>query len=66
VLLWTVRIGLIAAFGSTSTQAASLTLMNRRARPDTYKSPRDYVAADFAPARCGGPASSSACSSCST
>ena len=28
--------------------AASLTLMNRRARPDTYKSTRDYVAADFA------------------
>ena len=48
VLLWTVRIGLIAAFAFHIHAAASLTLMNRRARPDTYKSPRDYVAADFA------------------
>jgi succinate dehydrogenase / fumarate reductase cytochrome b subunit len=48
VLLWTFRIGLIAAFAFHIHAAASLTLMNRRARPDAYKSPRDYVAADFA------------------
>ncbi len=28
--------------------AAQLTAMNRRARPERYRSPRDYVAADFA------------------
>ena len=28
--------------------AYSLTLINRRARPEAYRSKRDYVAADFA------------------
>jgi succinate dehydrogenase / fumarate reductase cytochrome b subunit len=48
VLLWTFRIGLIAAFVLHIHAAAALTVLNRRARPDTYKSPRDYIAADFA------------------
>ncbi len=48
VLLWTVRIGLLAAFVFHIHAAATLTIMNRKARPETYKSRRDYVAADFA------------------
>jgi len=48
LLLWTVRIGLIAAFVFHIHAAASLTILNRRARPDAYKSKRDYIAADFA------------------
>ena len=48
VLLWTVRIGLVAAFVFHIHAAATLTIMNRKARPETYKSQRDYVAADFA------------------
>jgi len=43
-----VRIGLIAAFVFHIHAAASLTIQNRRARPDSYKSKRDYIAADFA------------------
>jgi succinate dehydrogenase / fumarate reductase cytochrome b subunit len=48
VLLWTIRIVLIAAFAFHIHAAATLTIMNRKARPDAYKSPRDYIAADFA------------------
>jgi succinate dehydrogenase / fumarate reductase cytochrome b subunit len=48
VLLWTVRIGLILAFVFHIHAAATLTILNRKARPDTYKSKRDYIAADFA------------------
>ena len=48
VLLWTVRLGLVAAFVFHIHAAASLTILNRRARPDTYKSKRDYIAASFA------------------
>jgi len=48
VLLWTVRLGLVAAFVFHIHAAASLTILNRRARPDTYKSKRDYIAANFA------------------
>jgi succinate dehydrogenase / fumarate reductase cytochrome b subunit len=47
-LLWTVRIVLIAAFVLHIHAAYSLTVMNRRARPVAYQSPRDYVAASFA------------------
>jgi succinate dehydrogenase / fumarate reductase, cytochrome b subunit len=47
-LLWAIRTGLIAAFVFHIHAAATLTIINRRARPDPYKSPRDYVAADFA------------------
>ena len=48
VLLWTFRLGLIAAFVIHIHAAASLTILNRKARPDSYKSRQDYVAADFA------------------
>jgi succinate dehydrogenase / fumarate reductase cytochrome b subunit len=48
VLLWIVRVGLIAAFVIHIVAAAQLTRMNRRARPVHYQSPRDYVAANFA------------------
>ena len=37
--------------------------MNRRARPVGYEASREYAAADFAAARCAGPASSSRSSS---
>ena len=47
-LLWTVRIGLILAFVFHIHAAYSLTVMNRRARPQVYKSKRDYIAADWA------------------
>jgi succinate dehydrogenase / fumarate reductase cytochrome b subunit len=48
VLLWTIRTVLFLAFVFHIHAAYSLTMMNRRARPDGYKSKRDYVAADFA------------------
>jgi succinate dehydrogenase / fumarate reductase, cytochrome b subunit len=47
-LLWTIRTGLIAAFFFHIHAAYGLTRMNMAARPDRYKSKRDYVAADFA------------------
>ena len=42
------RLVLIAALVLHVTTAYQLTVMNRRARPERYKSPRDYVVADFA------------------
>jgi len=48
VLLWTLRIGLIAAFVLHLHSAYSLTILNRKARPQRYQSKRDYVAANFA------------------
>src|SRR5262245_19954845 len=48
VLLWTLRIGLIAAFVFHLWSAYSLTVLNRRARPQRYASKRDYVAANIA------------------
>jgi succinate dehydrogenase / fumarate reductase cytochrome b subunit len=48
VVLWIMRIGLIAAFAVHIVAAASLTRMNRRARPVGYQSTREYVSADFA------------------
>ena len=48
VTLWIVRIGLSAAFALHIHAAYSLTLMNRRARPDDYAGGRDNVTADFA------------------
>jgi len=48
VLLWGVRLGLIAAFVLHIVAAAQLTRMNQRARPVKYQSQRDYVAANFA------------------
>src|SRR3954465_822231 len=47
-LLWAVRIVLIVALVVHLHAAYALTQMNRRARPETYRSKRDYVAADFA------------------
>jgi succinate dehydrogenase / fumarate reductase cytochrome b subunit len=47
-LLWAVRIVLIAAVAVHVHAAYVLTLVNRRARPSAYRSPRDYVAASFA------------------
>jgi succinate dehydrogenase / fumarate reductase cytochrome b subunit len=48
VLLWGMRLGLIAAFALHIISAYQLTMMNRRARPVKYQAPRDYVAANFA------------------
>src|SRR5919204_2677770 len=47
-LLWTVRTVLLAALVVHLHAAYSLAVVNRRARPDAYRSPRDYVAASFA------------------
>ena len=47
-LLWGVRITLLAALAVHLHAAYSLTMINRRARPEAYRSKRDYVAADFA------------------
>src|SRR5262249_34721862 len=48
VVLWILRTVLITAFALHIWSAYSLTLMNRRARPVPYQSPRDYAAASFA------------------
>jgi len=48
VILWLLRTGLIVAFLLHIHAAYSLTLMNRRARPDDYQGPRTYVAANYA------------------
>ncbi|HEY6627900.1 MAG TPA: hypothetical protein VI193_02825, partial [Acidimicrobiia bacterium] len=48
VVLWLLRTGLIVAFLLHIQAAYSLTLMNRRARPDDYHGPRQYVAANYA------------------
>jgi len=47
-LLWGVRVALIAAVVAHIIAAYQLTMINRRARPEAYRSKRDYVAADFA------------------
>lgn len=48
VALWLMRIGLIAAFAIHIHAAYGLTRINAKARPVRYKSPRDYVAVNFA------------------
>ncbi len=48
VALWILRTGLIVAFLFHIHAAYSLTLMNRRARPEEYRGPRHYVAANYA------------------
>jgi succinate dehydrogenase / fumarate reductase cytochrome b subunit len=48
VTLWLLRLGLIVAIALHVHAATTLTIMNRRARPVRYQSPRDYVAANFA------------------
>lgn len=47
-LLWLVRAVLAGAFVFHIHAAVSLTRMNRKARPERYQSPRDYIAADYA------------------
>jgi succinate dehydrogenase / fumarate reductase cytochrome b subunit len=47
-LLWAVGIVLVAAAVVHIHSAYALTLVNRRARSQAYRSPRDYVAASFA------------------
>ena len=48
VVLWILRIGLIVALVAHVHAAATLTIMNRKARPTSYQSSRDYVAVNFA------------------
>jgi succinate dehydrogenase / fumarate reductase cytochrome b subunit len=48
VALWILRTGLIVAFLLHIHTAYSLTIMNRRARPVDYHSPRTYIAASYA------------------
>lgn len=48
VALWLLRIGLIGAFAVHIHCAYGLTVINRKARPVKYQSPRDYVAVSFA------------------
>ena len=47
-VLWILRLGLITMFALHIHSAYSLTRMNRKARPVKYKSPRDYVAVNWA------------------
>lgn len=48
VTLWLMRVGLIGAVALHIHSAYGLTVINRKARPVQYQSPRDYVAANFA------------------
>ncbi len=48
VTIWILRLVLIVALVVHVHAAYALTVMNRQARPTTYQSHRDYVAADFA------------------
>jgi succinate dehydrogenase / fumarate reductase cytochrome b subunit len=47
-LLWTIRSVLFLAFVLHLHSAYALTVINKKARPQTYQSKRDYVAANFA------------------
>lgn len=48
IVLWVLRTGLIVAFALHVLAAYQLTIMNRRARPEDYRGPRTYVAANYA------------------
>jgi succinate dehydrogenase / fumarate reductase, cytochrome b subunit len=48
VVLWILRTGLIVMFALHIHAAYALTVMNRRARPDDYRGPRHYIAANYA------------------
>ncbi|HET8931678.1 MAG TPA: succinate dehydrogenase cytochrome b subunit, partial [Acidimicrobiales bacterium] len=48
VTLWLLRIGVIVAVVLHIHAAVTLTIQNRKARPVTYASKRDYIAADYA------------------
>ncbi|MEI7623814.1 MAG: succinate dehydrogenase cytochrome b subunit [Actinomycetes bacterium] len=47
-VLWILRAGLLAAFALHIQSAYALTRINHKARPIDYKSPRDYVAVNWA------------------
>jgi succinate dehydrogenase / fumarate reductase, cytochrome b subunit len=47
-LLWILRAGLTLAFALHVHAAFALTLLNRRARPQGYRSQRDYLVANYA------------------
>ncbi len=47
-MLWAARVVLLLAVGVHIHAAYALTRINRRARPEIYRSKRDFVAADFA------------------
>lgn len=47
-VLWMMRLGLIAMLLIHLHAAITLTVMNKRARPEGYQSKREYIAADFA------------------
>ncbi|MTA42050.1 MAG: succinate dehydrogenase [Actinobacteria bacterium] len=47
-VLWILRVGLIGAFALHIQSAYALTRINHKARPVNYKSPRDYVAVNWA------------------
>lgn len=48
VVLWLMRIGLTVAFVLHIHAAYTLTILNKKARPVAYQSPRDYQVADYA------------------
>lgn len=48
VTLWILRTGLIVAFLLHIHAAYALTIMNRRARSEDYRGPRNYVVANYA------------------
>ena len=48
VTLWLLRTGLIVAFLLHVHAAYALTLVNRRARPEDYQGPRNFIAANYA------------------
>ncbi len=48
VTLWLMRLGLVGAIALHIHAATTLTLQNKKARPVTYASKRDYIAADYA------------------
>jgi succinate dehydrogenase / fumarate reductase cytochrome b subunit len=48
IVLWILRTGLIVAFALHVLAAYQLTIMNRRARPEDYRGPRTYIAANYA------------------
>lgn len=47
-VLWLMRVGLATAILLHVHAALTLTLINRKARPDRYEAPRDWIAANFA------------------
>jgi succinate dehydrogenase / fumarate reductase cytochrome b subunit len=48
VTLWLLRVGLAACFVFHIHAAYGLTIINRKARPTKYQSPRDYIAVSWA------------------